>query len=245
MRWEVDGKKYTRPELWGGVNRGSVRVHSKEVYDVGKMERSEAVLITIDVEHIPTGVSLWPAFWTTFTGANIPPRAGTNPVWPTFGEIDIIETWNDDTTIQSTLHTTGETWSKANSHLATNQTRSKCSMSGVDRGKHPQTGAPADGSGNCDVAATGNAGCGVTGPADTHGRAFNDQKGGVFAMEWSVLGEAADAHIAMWYWPREEWTRQGGADKMFGSSPDPAVSPTLSLIPAPRSPGLRASKVSG
>jgi hypothetical protein len=66
--------------------RNSVRIESEDAYPVGSVW-------IIDINHLPYGCSVWPAFWT----------AGTN--WPANGEIDIIEQVNLATNNQMALHT--------------------------------------------------------------------------------------------------------------------------------------------
>ena len=50
-------------------NRKSVRISTQKTYTGG--------LFVIDLEHLPTGVGTWPAFWTF------------GPNWPNSGEIDV------------------------------------------------------------------------------------------------------------------------------------------------------------
>lgn len=59
--------------------RTSVRIESTKQWTHG--------LIVGDFEHMPFACGAWPAFWTL----------GEN-TWPTDGEVDIIEGWNDQTT---------------------------------------------------------------------------------------------------------------------------------------------------
>jgi len=94
--------------------------------------------------------------------------------WPNNGEIDIIEGVNNGHENQATLHTNGG-----------------CTMPG----NRAQSGVSVGD--NCDVAATGNAGCGVrlTKP-NAYGDGFNSQGGGVYAME------RIDSQINVWYFPR-------------------------------------------
>ena len=50
---------------------------------------------------------------------------------------------------------------------------------------------------NCDTAATGNAGCGVTAPtANSYGPSFNSAGGGWYAME------RTNSFIKVWFWTR-------------------------------------------
>ena len=214
VRWGVDAKHYALPASWGGVNRDSVRLHSKAHYTVGKDLPTKALLVLIDVEHVPTGASVWPAFWTTYVGQN---HLSTTPIWPVYGEIDIIEGFNFDTAALSTLHTTGPTWSTSHTQQATSETRRICSMVDVDRSSFPETGTP-QGNHNCDVQSNGNQGCSVQGPPDSLGKEFNQRKGGVFAMEWSALGEKP--HIAMWFFPRGTFPQNHSHDAW--TTPDPS-----------------------
>ncbi|KIJ15436.1 glycoside hydrolase family 16 protein [Paxillus involutus ATCC 200175] len=70
-----------------GQNRNSVRITTQDVYDLGS-------LWIIDLNHIPFGCSVWPAFWSY------------GPNWPQDGEIDIIEAINMMTNNQMAIHTT-------------------------------------------------------------------------------------------------------------------------------------------
>ncbi|KAH7882814.1 glycoside hydrolase family 16 protein, partial [Phlebopus sp. FC_14] len=75
-----------------GQNRKSVRITTQDVYELGS-------LWIIDLNHIPYGCSVWPAFWsfgTFFSGPN----------WPQDGEIDIIEGINVMSNNQMAIHTT-------------------------------------------------------------------------------------------------------------------------------------------
>ncbi|KAF7557670.1 hypothetical protein G7046_g5985 [Stylonectria norvegica] len=96
------------------------------------------------------------------------------PDWPGAGEIDIIEGVNTQTEGTVTLHTS-----------------SGCSMD--------NTGALAStkvNSADCN-AGNGNLGCGQSTADNTnYGDGFNDNKGGVYATEWT------SDHIAVWFFPR-------------------------------------------
>jgi len=112
--------------------------------------------------------------------------------WPYNGEIDIIEGVNNGGTNQITLHT-----------------NSGCSASG----QRNMTGRSVGD--NCDVAATGNAGCGVTiTKANSYGTPFNNAGGGAYAMERS-----ADA-IKVWFFPKGQYP----ADLLSGK-PNPCSWP--------------------
>jgi len=108
--------------------------------------------------------------------------------WPNNGEIDIIEEVNRANQNQVTLHT--------GSGCQMNVARQ---MSGTATQK------------NCDVAATGNAGCGVrVNKAGSYGDGFNQQGGGVYVMERTT------ENIRVWYFARNEIP----AD-LLGTNPDP------------------------
>ncbi|KAG9250924.1 concanavalin A-like lectin/glucanase domain-containing protein [Emericellopsis atlantica] len=99
----------------------------------------------------------------------------TNPYnWPDDGEIDVMEAVNQaDDGNQMTLHTT-----------------SGCKMNV----KRKQTGKAEKT--NCDHDANDNAGCGVADDKDSYGESFNENEGGVMAVEWR------DAGIRIWQWAR-------------------------------------------
>eukprot|EP01039_Chlorochromonas_danica_P011075 gene11075-12334_t len=96
--------------------------------------------------------------------------------WPNNGEIDIIEQVHDETVNLQTLHTSPN-----------------CAM--PDWSSASFTGSWA--STNCDVYANNNAGCSIVGNANSFGSAFNANKGGVYAMEWT------DSFIQVFFFPRD------------------------------------------
>ncbi|KAH6893280.1 concanavalin A-like lectin/glucanase domain-containing protein [Thelonectria olida] len=110
--------------------------------------------------------------------------------WPKHGEIDVMEATNNGTDgNQMSLHTT-----------------SKCSM----HVKRKQTGDALKK--NCDYAKDDNAGCGVESDTDGYGTGFNDDGGGVMAMEWR------DAGIRMWQFGRSDIPSD-----IENKSPDPST----------------------
>lgn len=127
-------------------------------------------LLIADIKHMPSSeCGVWPAFWTV----------GKNK-WPGAGEIDILEGVNDQTRNHVTLHTS-----------------QGCV---IDNTTTDFTGwmKTAD----CDVKAQGqdnNEGCKIKTPADlpSYGTPFNDNGGGVYAMEWT------DSFIQAWFFPRD------------------------------------------
>lgn len=95
------------------------------------------------------------------------------PNWPAGGEIDIIEGVNTQSTNDITLHTSaGCTINTAGSQGGTVLSNSNCN--------------------------DGNAGtgCGVTTTtAHAYGTSFNNNGGGVYAMQWESSG------VYVWFWP--------------------------------------------
>ena len=153
-----------------GVGRKSVRIESKSRWTHG--------LIVLDLSHMPSsakdGCGTWPAFWTLGSGT-----------WPQNGEIDIIEGANDQVKNFAAGHTG-----------SADKTR-QCSV--TNNG----------GSGdliysNCNLYSTdpwGNAenptGCKIEDKtAASYGKPFNDNKGGVYAMEWT------SEYIKTFFFPR-------------------------------------------
>jgi hypothetical protein len=99
-------------ELPPGAKRDSVRISSKAKYKDG--------LFIADFAAMPTGCSVWPAYWTV------------GPDWPKGGEIDILEGVHNQDTNQYTLHT-AEGCSLDDSVKTTSKILgTKCASSGAD-----------------------------------------------------------------------------------------------------------------
>jgi hypothetical protein len=112
--------------------------------------------------------------------------------WPLNGEIDVMESVNvGDTGNQMTLHTS-----------------QGCKI-GKNR-KRKQTGKAI--SYDCYNGTNGNEGCGVTGPDNTFGSAFNDMGGGIYAMELRSEG------IRTWLFDRSSIPSD-----ITNQSPDPST----------------------
>ncbi|KAI2625871.1 concanavalin A-like lectin/glucanase domain-containing protein [Hypoxylon sp. NC1633] len=141
----------------GGVGRKSVRLESKKVYNHG--------LIIADFTHFPEPVcGSWPAYW--FFGEP----------WPTKGEVDVYENWND------------LAFNRYSSHVDSPEAVGECTL--VENGMK----ASIDTS-NCYNYAEGQPafeGCSAIEQTTTFGSAF----GGILAMEWT------QDHVKIWNWPR-------------------------------------------
>lgn len=147
-------------------NRNSVRLTGKQTYSAG-------TLTVIDVRHIPTGPSLWPAVWY------LAPQAP----WPDNGEMDIMEWVNDNTYNSMTLHT-GEGCTVANSpaDYLGNLLSTDC---------HAKNGSE-----GCSIPAPlGYKYDGKT--VATAGPQFNSQGGGIYVHEWTPKS------ISVWLFPRD------------------------------------------
>ncbi|KAI0735592.1 concanavalin A-like lectin/glucanase domain-containing protein [Earliella scabrosa] len=100
------------------------------------------------------------------------------PNWPNGGEIDILEGVHDNANNQATLHT---------SRGCTVPSSASSSFTG------------SLGESNCAALDTGNAGCGIGAKQpNTYGVGFNNQGGGVYAMQW------VDSGISVWFFSRDD-----------------------------------------
>ncbi|TQN66419.1 Endo-beta-glucanase, partial [Colletotrichum shisoi] len=183
----VDSRSVLDPN---GIGRSSVRIESKSKHKQG--------LFIATFSHLPKPVcGAWPAFWTV-----------GNP-WPDAGEIDIVETWNEDNVNKVVLHT--------------DERIGQCRIDG--KGMAGTVSKP-----NCANFAAGqadNEGCAGLDPAAPFGSA----EGGVYAMQWT------DDAIRVWGFTHanvpadiaanpdpETWgvpsftTSTCAADKLFGEA---------------------------
>ncbi|KIH86601.1 hypothetical protein SPBR_08567 [Sporothrix brasiliensis 5110] len=125
--------------------RPSTRITSNKGYEKG--------LFIADIQHMPVGCGVWPAFWTL------------GPNWPGGGEIDIIEGVNSQSTDAITLHTApGCTMSSSGSSSGTKFSNG---ASTVDCGAN-------GGFEGCSLSTTN---------TNAYGPAFNENGGGVYVME--------------------------------------------------------------
>ncbi|KAI1107119.1 hypothetical protein F4804DRAFT_298619 [Jackrogersella minutella] len=140
-----------------GVGRKSVRLESKNVYNHG--------LVIADFTHLPKPVcGSWPAFW--FFGEP----------WPTKGEIDIYENWND------------LTFNRHTAHVNSPDVVGDCTLVSDDMTSTID-------SSNCYDFSQGQydyQGC----SASEYSTNFGSSSGGIYAMEWT------SDYLKIWDWSR-------------------------------------------
>jgi hypothetical protein len=157
------------------AGRPSIRAESKMKWNHG--------LLLADIRHMPASTcGSWPAFWMLGEG-----------LWPTTGEIDILEGVNDQVSNLITLHTT-------TGCIVDNTTRGNMGMAdqGLFSGEMLTD--------NCDVKAADqdkNQGCSIHAlerasgeKLHTYGTDFNSVGGGMYAMEWTATS------ISVWFFAR-------------------------------------------
>lgn len=135
------------------VGRPSVRLHSKNTYATG--------LAILDVEHMPVGCSVWPAWWMD------------GPSWPDGGEVDFLEGVGDGNVNTVSLHTSaGCTVSgpSASNNFTGTLLRDNC-----DAYNQPQ--------GGCSISDTFN-----TTLRPNYGSGFNANKGGLYVAQFEDSG---------------------------------------------------------
>lgn len=175
--------------LQAGQNRESVRVSSNKLYNTG--------LFVLDINRAPWGCGVWPAFWTLGNG-----------VWPSTGEIDIIEGVHDNEHNQVTWHTS------AGCNLTPPVNNS---YTGTIVEYNNQTNLDCEGSATLP-------GCGVIEWSQaSYGPTFDAQGGGIFAMKWDQDG------ISVW-----NFYRVAIPQDILEGIPNPAnwPNPTATLEPA-------------
>ncbi|KAG8924549.1 hypothetical protein FRC01_011360 [Tulasnella sp. 417] len=189
-----------------GGNRDSVRITSKNSYTAG--------LIVLDVDTMPFGCGVWPAFWTV------------GDSWPNGGEIDILENVGNAVHAQYTLHTApgcqlDTSFVKANTRKHRRRSVVHSMIVNDREAKHAARDNANGFSGmaftgtiltsNCDATINSNTGCGIRDPnPESYGSALNENGGGVFA---TLLDENG---VAVWFFPRDSIP-----DDLSSQSPQP------------------------
>ncbi|KAH6712267.1 glycoside hydrolase family 16 protein [Leptodontidium sp. MPI-SDFR-AT-0119] len=139
------------------TGRKSIWLESKNTFQHG--------LLIGDFEHMPgSDCGIWPSFWT-FRNYNSP---------GVYGEIDILEGFNDITRNFISLHTSAN-----------------CTFKSPP---NKQTGESNNNNYDCNLSAA--AGCSVHAPEGSYGASFNKLGGGVYALQW------ASRFIKIFFFPR-------------------------------------------
>lgn len=194
--------------------RESIRLEGKTRFDRG--------LFILDMDHMPTGCGVWPAFWLT-DEAN----------WPDNGEIDIVEGVNNQEVAKTALHTSKECDMYA--HVpAWSRTGYWDWSTGLP---DTYTGIPADDisvpADDCYVMAPHrwqNQGCvTIANETGTIGSPFNKKGGGVYVLEW----DPANHYIRSWVFAGHDIVPENLQQTM-----DTARSKSGRIIPTPDKWGL-------
>jgi hypothetical protein len=175
--------------------RASVRLESKKTWNQG--------LLVADIRHMPDSIcGSWPAFWMLGQGQD------GKSIWPSAGEVDILEGVNDYDTNAVTLHTTAGCAIESKPMGAQGSADSQAAFMGSIS------------TSNCDVKATDNVGCSIKAPKKaslaTYGTDFNSAGGGFYIMEWLTEG------ITVWFLPRNS-TAATALTSSNATSPDPST----------------------
>ncbi|CAG8958535.1 hypothetical protein HYFRA_00009850 [Hymenoscyphus fraxineus] len=178
----VDGRVYMGVDMQSVVpdnarGRKSIWAASRDEFTHG--------LVIGDFQHMPENVcGIWPAFWTV--------RDEASP----YGEIDIVEYFNDD----------------ASNGAITTYTDPKLPQCTFNQSPNGQTQPLSENFRSC----TGDGGCSTVGPAAGYGAEFNKNDGGVWAMDWTSTA------IRVWFFPRGT---SGIPSDITNGNPNPALWP--------------------
>nr|POE99335.1 putative endo-1,3(4)-beta-glucanase [Quercus suber] len=147
-----------------GPRRNSVRLESKSTFNVN-------TLVVADIQHMPVGCGLWPAFWALGQGAT----------WPAAGEIDVLEAVHNDDFNHVTLHTSpgcavDSSPALFQGNLSTTDCNAGSGSDGCSVATHPLISAGSRSS----PAPYAN-----TSTLATAGPRFNAQGGAVYALLWT------------------------------------------------------------
>jgi len=167
-----------------GEPRYAVRLEGKRRYNRG--------LFILDVDHLPFGCGVWPAFWLT-----------DEDVWPVNGEIDIVEGINTQTVAKTALHTSDRCsmYGHVSPYVKTGVWDTATGIPNTWTGKLDNfTRKEAD---DCWVNAAhqwANQGCVAESSQNgTIGGPFNENGGGVYVLEW----DPANRYIRSWVFGRD------------------------------------------
>lgn len=182
-----DGRESVHLETTPTLDKGfreSIRLEGKQRFDRG--------LFLLDVEHMPSGCGVWPAFWLT-----------DEADWPNNGEIDILEGINSQSVAKTALHTSDQCsmYAHVPSYAMTGSFDSATGIPDTFTGElNTFNRVEAD---NCWVMAPhqwGNQGCIVVESEEgTIGTPMNEVGGGIYALEW----DPANGYIKSWVFKRD------------------------------------------
>ena len=168
-----------------GEPRESIRLEGRRRYQHG--------LFILDLDHMPAGCGVWPAFWLT-----------DEAHWPKNGEIDIVEGINRQPMAKTALHTSDkcDMYAHVPSYSWTGKWDTATGIPETWTGEPDYiTRVEAD---NCWTMAPhqwANQGCvAVDQRNNTLGEPLNKAGGGLYALEW----DPANKRIRSWVFPRNE-----------------------------------------
>lgn len=183
---EEDGSSsvYIKSSHVDGGFRESVRLEGKKRFEHG--------LFILDVDHMPTGCGVWPAWWLT-----------DEDNWPRNGEIDVVEGINDQQVVKTALHTSDhcDMYAHVSDYWHTGHWDRSTGIPDTYTGKPDfNTSMPAD---NCWVMAPhqwANQGCvAVHEKNGTLGKPVNDAGGAIYVLEW----DPAHKYIRSWVFRKD------------------------------------------
>jgi hypothetical protein len=192
--------------------RESVRLEGRKRYDRG--------LFVLDLDHMPAGPGVWPAFWLTDEGD-----------WPDHGEIDIVEGINNQTRAKTALHTSAQCnmFAHVPDYAKTGTWDRATGIPDTFTGKlNNETNKEADDCWNEAAHQWGNQGCvAIDDQEGSIGEPVNEKGGAVYALEW----DPANRYIKSWSFSRDTLpsnlrtsmdTASEAADKDHRVMPDPS-----------------------
>ena len=194
----------------GGGKRNSIRLEGKTLFNSG--------LFILDVQHMPVGCGVWPAFWMT-----------NEKHWPKWGEVDIMEGINNQPMAKTALHTSegclvNDTPPGINVHW---DTAADVPLPGGGVMYTPKNAS------NCWHLAFhqwANQGCVEVNPHNnTLGVGLNQAGGGVFVLEWNPTR----GYIRSWAFVPHHDTPQNLRDAISTAKDKHPVRPDPNSWPAP------------
>lgn len=165
--------------------RESVRLEGKTRFNHG--------LFILDLDHMPTGCGVWPAWWLT-----------DEDRWPYSGEIDVVEGINEQSVVKTALHTSDkcDMYAHVSDYWHTGHWDRSTGIPDTYTGKLDfNTSMPAD---NCWVMAPhqwANQGCvAVHQNNGTLGTAVNQAGGAIYVLEW----DPSNKYIRSWVFRKDQ-----------------------------------------